>query len=225
MEKKFYQTIWFAWVMVIFFFPVGLFLLWKYKHHSTKVRLVVTGVFLVLVLFNGIFGDKKNTAPAKQQPVQAAQVADKATQQADFKKWKASIDAQLKDADAIWEKWTEATDDFGKGKINKFQAYERFKAISATIDKQDSKITSTKPPATLSKEDQKILNSAVDNLSSTMSYRKMATDRLLDMIDNGDYKPSKAESVTQTIKEGNGYMVKAASEIAAVQVGLGINNN
>ena len=67
MEKKFYHTIWFAWVMVILFFPVGLFLLWKYKHHSTKVRLVVTGAFLVLVLFNGIFGDKKNT-PAKQQP-------------------------------------------------------------------------------------------------------------------------------------------------------------
>ncbi|WP_319403247.1 hypothetical protein [uncultured Anaeromusa sp.] len=65
-ENKFHQRLWFAWIMIIFFFPVGLFLLWKYKHHSLKARLAITGILLAIILFNGVFGDKKGATPAKQ---------------------------------------------------------------------------------------------------------------------------------------------------------------
>ena len=221
-NKKFYQKLWFAWTMVVLFFPVGIFLLWKYKHHSLVVRSIITGSFILIGLFGNV-SNSKNTPP-KQQPTQSVQVADKATQQADFKKWKASVDAQLKDADAIWEKWSAVTNDLGKGKISRYQAYDKFKEIGNVIDKQDSKISKTKPPSSLSAEDQKILNGAVDNMSSVMSYRKMATERMIDMIDSGDYKPSKAEAIAQTIQEGNGYMIKAVAGMASVQVSLGIEN-
>lgn len=85
MEKKFYQTIWFAWIMIIFFFPVGLFLLWKYKHHSLKARLAITGILLALIIFNGVFGDKKSRpAPPPQAQKQELKLVDTRSQQVDI---------------------------------------------------------------------------------------------------------------------------------------------
>lgn len=57
-EEKFYQTRWFCVLMIFFFFPVGLFLMWKYKKFNKVTRIVVT-VILVLA-FIGNMGAMSN---------------------------------------------------------------------------------------------------------------------------------------------------------------------
>lgn len=47
MQKKFYQKTWFIVVMLIFFFPVGLFLMWKFSDWNKIVKIVITGLFVL----------------------------------------------------------------------------------------------------------------------------------------------------------------------------------
>ncbi|WP_054950808.1 hypothetical protein [Numidum massiliense] len=44
-EKKIYEQVWFAWVVLILFAPVGIVLMWKYKHHGVIGRTLASVVF------------------------------------------------------------------------------------------------------------------------------------------------------------------------------------
>lgn len=46
----FYQKKWFIWLMVFFFWPVGLFLLWKFGNYSTKIKGAITAFFACICL-------------------------------------------------------------------------------------------------------------------------------------------------------------------------------
>lgn len=54
-ELKFYQTSWFAWLMILLFWPVGLFLMFKYKHHNTAVKIIVSCFCMILLMFQVFF--------------------------------------------------------------------------------------------------------------------------------------------------------------------------
>jgi hypothetical protein len=51
---KWYQRTWFIIAMLIFFFPVGLYLLWKHSTVSTKTRWVITGALVAIALSGGL---------------------------------------------------------------------------------------------------------------------------------------------------------------------------
>ncbi|OIJ12699.1 hypothetical protein BKP37_12935 [Anaerobacillus alkalilacustris] len=60
MEKnKFYQKKWFAWVCLILLAPVGIFLMWRYKHHSVPLRSIASVIFGLIFLV-AIFSDDTN---------------------------------------------------------------------------------------------------------------------------------------------------------------------
>ncbi len=46
-QKKFYQTTWFMWLTLVFFAPVGIFLLWYSKRYKPKTNKILTGIFTV----------------------------------------------------------------------------------------------------------------------------------------------------------------------------------
>lgn len=48
--KKWYQTSAAAVILLILFFPVGLFLMWKYTHWNKIAKWIITGFFAVLVV-------------------------------------------------------------------------------------------------------------------------------------------------------------------------------
>ena len=68
MEKKWYQKTWFMWVMLIFFLPIGLFLMWKYSAYSKKAKIIITAIFALLFIVS-MSGNKStnNTAQTNQQ--------------------------------------------------------------------------------------------------------------------------------------------------------------
>ena len=50
-SPKFYTQVWFMWVMLIFFAPVGIFLIWKFHPEMKKnTKIIITVIFAILFL-------------------------------------------------------------------------------------------------------------------------------------------------------------------------------
>ena len=52
-NKAFYETVWFCVLMLFVFAPIGIFLLWKYKHFSTRLNVlfsVMSSLFFITLL-------------------------------------------------------------------------------------------------------------------------------------------------------------------------------
>lgn len=77
-HKKWYQKTGGIIVLLIFFFPVGLYLMWKHAPWSKVVKWITTG-FFTLVLIGSFNSDKSNTSPITPQPTQAPQAQATAT--------------------------------------------------------------------------------------------------------------------------------------------------
>lgn len=61
-KQKFYNKPWFMWLMLIFFAPVGIFLMYKNKKFTSKVRGVLTGVFAVWFLIIAIGANSNSSS-------------------------------------------------------------------------------------------------------------------------------------------------------------------
>lgn len=72
--KKWYQNTVFIIALLILFFPVGLFLMWKYTSWNKIIKWVITG-FFVIVLFGSILGSKTDNSSTSKTtaPTQAPQ--------------------------------------------------------------------------------------------------------------------------------------------------------
>lgn len=55
---KWYQKTWVVILFLVFFFPVGLFLMWKYSNWNKVVKGAVTGLFCILIITNVAGGNK-----------------------------------------------------------------------------------------------------------------------------------------------------------------------
>lgn len=66
-SKKWYEKTGWIIVLLILFFPVGLFLMWKYTEWNKKVKWGITGLFAILLIFSNI-GSKSSTQE-KSTPV------------------------------------------------------------------------------------------------------------------------------------------------------------
>ncbi len=69
---KFYEKTWFMWLMLVFFFPVGLFLLWKYSAYSNKAKGIITCLIIGLLIFS-------NSTDEKAQPSSTGETVKQAT--------------------------------------------------------------------------------------------------------------------------------------------------
>lgn len=56
---KWYQKTWVIILFLIFFFPVGLFLMWRYSNWNKVVKGIVTGLFCILIITNISGGNKE----------------------------------------------------------------------------------------------------------------------------------------------------------------------
>ena len=72
-ELKWYQKSWAIWLLIFVFWPVGLYLLWKYGNYSKTTKLVVTGFIAIsyLILF------KNNNSQPNQPTVAITQQEQK----------------------------------------------------------------------------------------------------------------------------------------------------
>lgn len=68
-NKKFYQKIWFMWLMLFLFFPVGIFLLYKYSDYSKKTKAIIAclSVLLCIVANSNSHQQTANKAASTQE--------------------------------------------------------------------------------------------------------------------------------------------------------------
>ncbi|MBE5984662.1 MAG: hypothetical protein E7248_15360 [Paenibacillaceae bacterium] len=59
-KVPFYQSGWFTILLLIFFFPVGLYLMWRYKKFNMVARVIVSALFVFLMI-PAIFGKSKDS--------------------------------------------------------------------------------------------------------------------------------------------------------------------
>lgn len=77
-DIKFYQKTWFMWIMLIFFAPVGIALLWIYrKEYATNIKTILSivfGIFFIFILLTSK-DDESNTnvAETTQTPIQTTE--------------------------------------------------------------------------------------------------------------------------------------------------------
>lgn len=66
---RFFERTWFVILTLIFFFPLGLFLMWKYEKFNKVARIIVT-VIIGLAAFSTFTGESDNTAtqPLVEEP-------------------------------------------------------------------------------------------------------------------------------------------------------------
>ncbi len=57
MDKKWYQSTGLMWVTLVLFWPIGLFLMWKYNNYSEKVKVAITLIILATVMIWPMFTD------------------------------------------------------------------------------------------------------------------------------------------------------------------------
>lgn len=76
---KWYKKAWFTWLMLLFIPPVGIFLLWKYRTFSIKVKSILSIIFLVWFISAGAGSDKNNdNTQTSTQTAQEVRLSDEA---------------------------------------------------------------------------------------------------------------------------------------------------
>ena len=61
-KSMFYTQVWFMWIMLIFFAPVGIFLMWKFHPEMKKMqKIILTIVFAILFFFVIISGSEEES--------------------------------------------------------------------------------------------------------------------------------------------------------------------
>lgn len=61
-QPKFYEQQWFMWVMLVFFAPVGIFLMWKFNTKiQKKTKIILTVVFAIFFLVVAVGSDDETT--------------------------------------------------------------------------------------------------------------------------------------------------------------------
>lgn len=72
-NKKWYQKSWGIGLLLLFVFPVGAYLLWKYGEFNTKTKKVLTGIFAVIFLIMIFGGGNDEQKPAQETVAQTEQ--------------------------------------------------------------------------------------------------------------------------------------------------------
>lgn len=67
MHKNIYQQQWFIIASLFFFFPVGLYLMWKYADWKKSIKLIITGILVLCIIFGRTVRTEKQSpsAPTK----------------------------------------------------------------------------------------------------------------------------------------------------------------
>lgn len=73
-KRKWYQTNWGVILLLVLFFPAGLFLMWKYTNWHKYAKIGITGFFVLMLLAGSSSQDKNTNTPSSS--IDTTQQAD-----------------------------------------------------------------------------------------------------------------------------------------------------
>lgn len=163
---------------LIFFFPAGLYGIWKSSQFSDKVKWIVTGFFAFLIVIVGISDNKKNLGEAsKQSRSQPSRIVEKSIPPSS----PPAVEQDLitwNEIDKIYNIRSQTTD------LQKEEAWKRFKGKKVTWSGQVSEITDGFTGLTL----QVKMNSNTLTSDVLIYLKKSARDKALQLRQGGYVK-------------------------------------
>lgn len=77
--KPFYQKIWFIWLMIFLFFPIGFVFLWLYSGYTKQAKCLIMAGFLILLSVSNTQNHHSPMQKEEYKPQQAVQTETKIT--------------------------------------------------------------------------------------------------------------------------------------------------
>ncbi|WP_079708578.1 MerC domain-containing protein [Paraliobacillus ryukyuensis] len=249
-QKKFYQQSWFAWVMLFVFTPVGIFLMFKYKHHGIALRTissVVFGIIFISVAATGT-GDSETTETEdnnnnveevkseekdnidKKENVEKKDVeeAKEETNKGDKNKELYVNEVEtweqevLQSYDDKWKKyWQDAFTGYSDGEKTKADVVFNLETLKNDhYEPLLQTIDKFNIPKGFNKEQQEKIKSFKDNALVAVNKRLEAIDEMLYMIDNQDQLSP--DKITSIVEEGDRAMLTGLASLVELKNNLGI---
>ena len=132
------------------------------------------------------------------------------------------LDKYQKEYDRIWEEqWQVTLDAITNGNVSMYQAYKNMKTIHSNYSNLSTAFSSIEIK-NLSGENKELIENYKEKMSKAANYRGHAARRMAELIDNGNFKPSKIESVQSYIALADEEMIAAAVERATLENNLGL---
>ncbi|SHI15028.1 hypothetical protein [Clostridium magnum] len=97
-KKKFYDSAWFMWFTLIFFSPVGIWLMWRNNRFNNLIRILLSvfvGTFFALMVIGAIVSNGETSNTMKTQSIPQQNSNEKAKVEAEAKA-KAEAEAKVK---------------------------------------------------------------------------------------------------------------------------------
>lgn len=202
----------------------------KMPHLKRSALYAIGGICVYIVLAFIYPKEKVITTPAspvtppvanivKVEPIKL-QVDELKARRDAFITWKKNYDATMALFDMAWINWRGTMDRLSKGSIGQQTAWQNMKTLNSDLMVVKSLFYDMKAPDIL-ENDAKTLNKATSDISDTCSSRARAAKMMMDMLDNGSFKPSKVDEVMSEIQTGDIYLVDAVKKVAVIERLLG----
>lgn len=201
---------------------------WGAEEQRTRKKVAITylGLMVASFVMVGVTAPKtENTKVNKQEaavqknsevkPAQPSPEEVKKQQQEAFKSWYAGLETDIKKFDDSWNVWKDTFGAMSDGKIGRHQAYGQLKPLGENMKYFKQKFYGLKPPSNLSKEHQKLISDAAEDLGTMAYCREQGVEKALKFLD--DMKPSSMQEAKEEVESSNAYMMKGLARIIQVQ--------
>lgn len=198
----------------------------KYAKISKTKRLIGIASIVIFVLggLSGSYENRNNPDPApvavqEQKPAVDPEQVKKDVQ--GFYTQFCTVDKNVKN---VWNTaWVPTVEGLNKGMFNRYDGYEIMKKIkqfyAGQVLNMDEQLVI---PASVTGDTRKKLENVVRDYSTAVSARRDAADKMMDLLDKGNIKPSEVEDVKFYINIASQDDAKAAAGMAEVMQSLGI---
>ena len=224
MEGKWYQKPVSIVLLIILFFPVGLYLMWKYSKWSPKVKWVISGIFALLLLINMATSDsnKENNAETKQTSSQSETLPINQQMKDDFTSFYKEFMAIGTESDNAHKVVTTELDALSNGKSSVASVYLEAKNAEEAQGRLSTRLSTLKVPDSL-KSHKNELDKAKQNMSTAIYSRKTAMKSMAELLNTGDLE--KMVKIKQDLQLQQSFMLEAVGNLLSVASKLEVDTS
>lgn len=215
---KFYEKNWFVILTLVIFFPLGLFLMWKYVDWSKEIKGIITGAIVALALISFSTGTHESETSG-----QFVKEDTKKEQQKNEEKSKENKEDTGKQEDKSDEENTTSEEEKVEDVAEKAEELEVEQPETMSKDEYKGVIRSYQSQIQLAGEDLEDLSSEMNNSGKTTNMGKDLIYAIYTGLDNADYilkgakddvtPPSEYETDHQELLEANQHFQNAARNL------------
>ncbi len=90
-KQKFYEQVWFMWVLLIIFAPIGIFFMWKFHPEmKKKIKIILTivfAIFFLIIAFSGNNGSDSVSDYGKSKKIEVKVIDFSTMEKANIESW------------------------------------------------------------------------------------------------------------------------------------------